>query len=665
MRKLSHSILLVGPLLVSLSSLASAQEDPVGDPAADPAAEEAADTAEPDTAVADESVPVQPPDEAAVEPPAAAAEANVGASVSTGGGASTGAASTAGIVQMGDAGKPSGPQAGPQVNVMSGGGASVAGPSVAAEDEWKFGFHGYMRAPMRFGIGERDEPKKGQAVTTLSTPRIPTDQYLDWQYTQSAPRSTAELFFSYGNNWARGVVSIQAFRFSDSAWIDPESQSGITLGWVELTPDLSDIVEDLRMIAKVGSFWGRFGGAGQYDAGAYETYVIGRSHMVGESVRLEYDYDDFVWYFEEGFGTKQPNPSPFHNTKFTLLARAHAGFTWDQFLSVGLHYMHAWTQEQDHECSSEREEVLANETPQLLAQFASAPVGACKHETILVTIPDANGSPQYRADTPDGSLQVIGADVVLNTAMAGRLFIGASHIIADKAVTVAPVIEVIHAYGGGFFKSGITHQYLNERENWDNPLIADGDGSVSTLSFQWDLSVASLIELPQQLDLQTFAMFNYVNSEDDPDLEGMTKLKYGADLLWGPVSWFGVGMRFDRLQPRSNVPEQSFTVLAPRLVFRSDFATHEEITIGYAKYFYAQRECENYSPQNPSSLRPCVQPPGATASPDGFGSRPGTTATKEQRGGPIDVNSERGQFPDQGWQAPHEDVFYISADIWW
>src|SRR5690606_18751016 len=155
MRKLSHSILLVGPLLVSLSSLASAQEDPVGDPAADPAAEEAADTAEPDTAVADESVPVQPPDEAAVEPPAAAAEANVGASVSTGGGASTGAASTAGIVQMGDAGKPSGPQAGPQVNVMSGGGASVAGPSVAAEDEWKFGFHGYMRAPMRFGIGER------------------------------------------------------------------------------------------------------------------------------------------------------------------------------------------------------------------------------------------------------------------------------------------------------------------------------------------------------------------------------------------------------------------------------------------------------------------------------------------------------------------------------
>lgn len=672
MRTLSPSLILVGPLLLTVSATAWGQADPADDPGLDSPSATAAAAVEAEessaaTAEAEASTDVEDVAEGSVPNPAPD-EANVAASAPTGGASASGTVSMgggAGIVQMGDAGKPTGPQGGPQVTVMSGGGASVAGPTVAAEDEWKFGFHGYMRAPMRIGIGERENAKQGQAVTTLSTPRIPTDQYLDWQYTQSAPRSTAELFFSYGNNWARGVVSIQAFRFSDSAWIDPESQSGITLGWVELTPDLSDIVEDLRMIAKVGSFWGRYGGAGQYDAGAYETYVIGRSHMVGESVRLEYDYDDFVWFFEEGFGTKQPNPSPFHNTKFTLLARAHAGFTWDQFLSVGLHYMHAWTQEQDHECSSEREEVLANNTPELLATFASAPVGACKHETILVNIPTANGTGQYRADTPDGSLQVIGADIVLNTAMAGRLFIGGSHIIADKAVTVAPVIEVIHAYGGGFFKSGITHQYLNERMNWDNPMIADGDGSVSTLSFQWDLSIASLIDLPQQLDLQSFAMFNYVNSEDDPNLSGVTKLKYGADLLWGPLSWFGVGFRFDRLQPRSNVPEQSFTVLAPRLVFRSDFATHEEITIGYAKYFYAQRECDGYSPQNPSSLRPCVQPPGATVAPDGFGSRPGTTATKEQRGGPIDVDSERGQFPDQGWQAPHEDVFYISADIWW
>ncbi len=149
-------------------------------------------------------------------------------------------------------------------------------------------------------------------------------------------------------------------------------------------------------------------------------------------------------------------------------------------------------------------------------------------------------------------------------------------------------------------------------------------------------------------------------------MNNVTKLKYGADLVWGPLSWFAMAFRFDRVEPRSTVPEQSFTALAPRLIFRSDFATHEEITIGYARFMYAQRECSDYKAQNDwTNLSKCVQPPNATVATSGFGNRPGTTATKTQRGGPIDVDSERAQYPDQGWSAPHEQVFYISADIWW
>src|SRR5690606_31494632 len=126
-------------------------------------------------------------------------------------------------------------------------------------------------------------------------------------------------------------------------------------------------------------------------------------------------------------------------------------------------------------------------------------------------------------------------------------------------------------------------------------------------------SVASLIELPQQLDLTAFGMLNLIKSRDDDDLANISKLKYGADLVWGPLSWFAAGFRFDRLQPRSDIPEQSFTVLAPRLIFRSDFATHEEITIGYARYLYAQRECTNYHAMPGAAavdfndLRMCVQ----------------------------------------------------------
>lgn len=646
MRKLSSTLSFVAiPLLLSYGSVAFAQDEPE--------APEAGAGASPEPAPA----PPQPATEANPEP-----AASVSANVSTGG--------AGGVVRMGDS-TSGGPMGGPVgVTTMGGspGGANGGGPISAAGDEWKFGFHGYMRAPMRIGIGSRSRATNEQSKTTLSVPMIPTDQYIDWQYTQSAPRSTAETFFSYGNSWARGVVSMQAFRQSDSSWIDPTLQSGITLAWVELTPDLSDIVEDLRMTAKVGSFWSRYGGAGQYDAGAYETFVIGRTHTVGENIRLEYDYNDFVWFFEEGFGTKEPDPSPFHSIKYTLVAHAHFGFNWDQFLDVGFHYMRAWTQEQDHECASEREEKEQNTSVELMAEFAEAPVGGCKNEGILVR--DVVGAPQYRADSPDGSMDILGVDVVLNTASAGRFFIGGSHIIGNHAVTVAPGIEVIHAFGGGFFKSGITHQYFNSRQYWDDAYNAankrDGNGTISTLAFQWDLSIASLIELSQQLDLTAFGMLNYVRSDDDPVMDKVTKLKYGADLVWGPFSWFGVGFRFDRVEPRSTIPQQSFTALAPRLIFRSDFATHEEITIGYARFMYAQRECENYNPPGGwDALSKCVQPPNATVATSGFGNRPGTTASKRERGGPIDVDSERAMYPDQGWSPPHEQVFYISADIWW
>ena len=69
---------------------------------------------------------------------------------------------------------------------------------------------------------------------------------------------------------------------------------------------------------------------------------------------------------------------------------------------------------------------------------------------------------------------------------------------------------------------------------------------------------------------------------------------------------------------------QSFAVLSPKLFFRSQFVTHEQITLGYSKYFYGQ---------NPPT-------PSAPILPYGFGA-PGITGR------------------------PDENVFRIQASIWW
>src|SRR5690606_12695895 len=173
MRKLRPTLSLVSPLRLSLAAglpltallvatPAWAQED---DPAAD-SAEAAAETAEPSSA--------PEPTPAVSTPAEGKSEAKASATVSAGGGG--------GVVQMGDSGRAGGPAGGGHVQTMGGGlGSALAGgPVPDSDDEWKFDYHGYMRAPMRIGIGERANAKTNQSVTTLSTPMIPTDQYIDW-----------------------------------------------------------------------------------------------------------------------------------------------------------------------------------------------------------------------------------------------------------------------------------------------------------------------------------------------------------------------------------------------------------------------------------------------------------------------------------------------------
>jgi hypothetical protein len=621
--------------------------------------------------------PVEEPAPPAAEP--TPAEADVGAAVQFGPSSSSAAAAANGDVPGEDA-----DSAGPRS--MENTSSSVAGPATASADEWKFSYNGYFRAPMRIGIGERANAKTDQATTTFGQPKAPDDQYLFWQYTKQNQRSWAEMFFGYGSKRAKGTLALGAFNFTDSTYNNQDAQAGITQGWVTLNPDMMDIDEDMRLQVKVGSFWGRYGGMGRYDAGAYDTFIFGRTHVMGEDVRMEYDLDETVLWVEQGFGTKEPNPDPNHNTKFTLLAHLHAGFNYDEFVEVGAHLLHAWTQEPDHECFSREEEWAVQDAAgiEIQAEFSEAPVGACKQEDPS----SATASSFARADSPDGSMTVFGADAVFNTSGLGRFYIGASRVMGDKAVTVAEAIEVIHAYGGGFFNMGITHQYFLERQDWEPQTLADqmstermaeyrrvrndrGNGTIDTIAGQWDLSLATLIGAEvlgqQQLDLKLFGMLNLVKSEDDPQLANISKLKFGTELLYSPLSWFGVGGRFDRVAPRSDIPEQTFMAVGPRMVFRTNFATHEEINIGFAHYIYNQRECQRTgnAPITGSDLLYCVQPPGGAVGPAGFGYRPGVNASKRERGAPVEESSATGPFPDKGWDPPDLNTLYISASMWW
>jgi len=49
----------------------------------------------------------------------------------------------------------------------------------------------------------------------------------------------------------------------------------------------------------VGSHWNRYGQAGKYDSGKYDTFVFGRTHVIGYKARGEIDIGDVTLWAEQ------------------------------------------------------------------------------------------------------------------------------------------------------------------------------------------------------------------------------------------------------------------------------------------------------------------------------------------------------------------------------
>jgi hypothetical protein len=507
------------------------------------------------------------------------------------------------------------------------------GAATDTEGQWGFRYNGYFRAPMNIGFGERIKPFVGQSKTTISNLQVPGREFYSWQSTPNAQGPWTELFFGYGNGTVESKIAIQAFNLTDASFNDTDEQGaqiGISQAFVSVTPDLTDLVDNLRANVRVGAFWNQYGGSGKYDAGAYDTYIIGRTHIIGGTYRLDYDMDSDTIWFEHGVGAKQPSPSVSQNTKYTLLHHAHAGINLDDnSVLFGIHYMHSWTQEQDHQCQNDPD--------------SGGLLGACPWQGTV------------REDPNDGRLDVYGADLRLNMDAFGEFFVGYSLIWAEAASTVDAAIEVAHAGGGGFFTSGVTGIYLNERGN--NAGDMQGNGHVHNVLAQYDFSLSTLIGPDlfgtSTLDGSLFGMFSAVTSQDDAQADGVKKLKFGADFEFAPLSWFAVGFRGDHIRPNSTIKEQNFSILSPRLVFRTEYGSHEEISLIYHHYLYTKRVCQT------SQDLYCAQMANGPNFPDGFGAFAGVTQPVNTRGGPLDPEAEGLYMP------PQENTLTLQATIWW
>jgi hypothetical protein len=544
---------------------------------------------------------------------------------------------------------PSTPQLAGGTNLTTKEAEALTPSTSGGSDEWKFDFHGYMRAPLRVSFGPptplsypslanpmpvgsytpdiHNPPPVPAGTEWHSPPRVPGSNYTNWEYTNTVPGPWAQLNFSYGNSRAMMTVIVDAYNQTDGSYRLVQAQQGIDQAF--LTLNFPDFIPDyVSLTWNIGSFQNRYGTAGKYDGGMYETYLFGRTHISGETMTFTDNNVDAAgnWSLvvEHGFGAKidvipytnnqnyqiyqipigsGATSSPYTSDRSpdylpyagpvpqgsTFVHHLHAGAKYQKLWTFGAHYLFTWTPDDNWH--------PINSTLQNVSDM----------------VPRAQGPTQ-------GSMQITGAEVRLSGGVFGDGYLGYSHIDARNINALADSIEVLHSYGGYQFKQNYFGKTFDPHSGvYQGP--ENETGKLDNIMLQYSFSFGSYARYPEDfwgdgpdLVLTAFGLLTIVDSKAPPQAGGALnlpwdmstkKLKYGFDALYTPYANLGVGARFDVVQPDldgayarttgvAGGKDLNFEVLNLRAVIKTAFVTHETVTLRFAHYFLGKEALPPY-----------------------------------------------------------------------
>ena len=224
-----------------------------------------------------------------------------------------------------------------------------------AADEWKFEFHGYFRAPLKVSFGppspdgaaqhvQPDEPRRPPAApcrrirpapsrpspARSGTARraSPATLYTTWEFTNTVHGPWTQLNFSYGNSRAMATVIVDSYSVTDGGYRHLQAQQGIDQAF--LTLNFPEALGDLGTLTwNIGTFQNRYGTAGKYDGGMYETYLFGRTHMSGSTLTANLtnldSAGDWALTLEHGIGAKIEIVPFLNNQNYQIFTNVPSG----------------------------------------------------------------------------------------------------------------------------------------------------------------------------------------------------------------------------------------------------------------------------------------------------------------------------------------------------
>jgi len=423
-------------------------------------------------------------------------------------------------------------------------------------------FHGYLLLPAHLGLHEREDPSVGQSGTVLHSPPLMAQNLRRFEYTGVVPAPWLQLNFLYGNSTVYATAVIAGTSAMDGAgYYNPVEQAGVNDAF--MTANLSKTF-GFPFLLNVGAMTGRYGAMGAWDAGRYGTPLIARTNTVGENITTGVKLGEFFLVLEQGLGGQMARPplgmAPAGwndyadaNVGATFVNQAHLGVAYADLLRLGLHYLTAWTQDDQVEDGR----------------------------------------------IPNGRITVLGADLHVTAKRAGHLYLGGAFTKATNAAPVSGAIEILNARGG----PELIANYLGPNSS--------GNGSLTTFGAQYDLSIARLVfgdlytGVSPDVLVSLFGVATYVTSRDDA-YDEVFKLKGGGEVTYLPLSWLGLSGRFDHVRLDGGNSRQAFNIIASRLLFHMDWMSRGELALQYSHFIYGVDVDvpKGYDPTNPERVRP-------------------------------------------------------------
>lgn len=429
----------------------------------------------------------------------------------------------------------------------------------ATSKEYVLDFHGYLLLPMRVGVHDREAA--GKSDTVLHAPPLIPQDYRRFQYAAVVPDPWVQLNFTYGNSKVAGTAILAANTVAEAeAVYDPVRQLGVSDAYV--TFNLADTLGKPFQF-RVGATSNRYGAMGAFDSGRYATPLIARINSLGETATAAFDVGKTTFVLEQGIGGQLGHaPSGLvssgwngfadPNTGASFVAHLHGGLDYARHLQLGLHYVTAWSQD------------------------------------------DQN----LKTTLADGRISVLGADARL-TGQYGHLYLGGAYTKATDAGVVSGIVEVLNARGG----PGLVSEYLGPNSG--------GNGSLMTFGAQYDVSVSRFFFGEQYRGKNTDVLVSLFGigtkvASDDPDRDGVLKLKAGGEVTYNLLSWFGTSARVDLVRLDNAVNAKSFNVYTGRLLFHTDWLSRDQFALQYSHFAYGRdvSVAQGYPPVDDPSLNP-------------------------------------------------------------